>query len=293
VTRLPNVDALATVLERVVAACDVPARLSVDPVSLVRGVLGEENQEVVGLLAACLAFGNVTALRAAAAKVMGRLGPSPVTLLDSPTRAARALEGTGHRMLRADDITRLLVGARAMQRRHGRLGTAFAARLIEHGGLLKPALTAWIDELRDDAGLRADGLRRGPSHILPDPRKGSGCKRLALYLRWMVRRDEGVDLGLWRSVSPEVLLMPVDTHVMRISTCLGLTSCRTASWEAAEQITASLRRIDPLDPVRFDFAVCHLGMSVRCLARKSPDSCAGCPAQPACRHWRLPAAAAR
>jgi uncharacterized protein (TIGR02757 family) len=286
--RPPDLRALRSSISRVVRTCDVDARLRRDPVELVRRVSGDADRELAGLVGACLAFGNVATIRASIEDVLARLGPGVGERLDDVDRARAALAGTGHRMLRDDDITRLLLGARAMQRRHGRLGDAFASRLRQHGGDLRPALIDWTAELREEGGLRADGARRGPAHILPDPGKNSGCKRLMLYLRWMVRRDDGVDLGLWRAVSPSALLIPVDTHILRLARNLGLTSCTAPSWRAAEEITAILRRIDPDDPVRFDFALCHLGMVQGCPSRRTPGVCDGCGVQGVCRHWARP-----
>jgi uncharacterized protein (TIGR02757 family) len=276
--------ALGRVLEQVRANCDVEARLERDPLGLVRAVGNPADQELAGLVAAALAFGNVTSLRASISNVLEHLGPEPGRVLDDADSARRKLAGTGHRMLRADDITRLLVGARAMQRAHASLGARFAW-LLRSRGALRGALVDWTSELRELAGLRPDGRRRGPAHILPDPSKNSGCKRLLLYLRWMVRRDE-VDLGLWHEVSPSVLLIPVDTHIHRLSLNLGLTGCASPSWKAAEEITATLRRLDPTDPVRFDFALCHLGMLRACPSQRDAKACAGCGIQSVCRHWK-------
>lgn len=278
--------AIRQALEKVVAVCDVQARIERDPVGLVRQVRGRDDQELAGLLSASLAFGNVSSLRASIANVIGRLQPSLGAVLDDPASARRKLAGTGHRMVRADDITRLLIGAREMQQAHRSLGARFAALLEEHRGQLRPALAAWTSELRDRAGLEPSALRRGPAHILPDPAKASSCKRLLLFLRWMVRPDDGVDLGLWQQVSPSILLIPVDTHILRLARHLGMTDCPGPSWKAAEEITDVLRRIDPDDPVRFDFALCHMGMLQGCPSRRDEAACAGCGVIGACKYWR-------
>jgi uncharacterized protein (TIGR02757 family) len=119
---------------------------------------------------------------------------------------------------------------------------------------------------------------------LPDARGPGASKRWNLYLRWMVRGPDAVDLGAWRGLVPaSVLVVPLDTHVHRVARCLGLTRRRDASWRTAEEITAALRRIDPDDPVRFDFALCHLGMSGACPARRDPARCAVCPLEGVCR----------
>ena len=101
----------------------------------------------------------------------------------------------------------------------------------------------------------------------------------------MVRPDDGVDLGVWRRVPTSVLLVPVDTHLYKLSRNLGFTKRGTLTWATTEEITAALRRLDPEDPVRFDFPLCHLGMLQRCPSRKDAKRCEGCGIQSVCRHW--------
>ena len=105
--------------------------------------------------------------------------------------------------------------------------------------------------------------RPGVRYFFPRPSTGSACKRLNLFLRWMVRRD-AVDLGVWTGVAPSRLVVPLDTHVIRLGQCLGLTRYRSPGWRMASDITASLRELDPQDPVRFDFSICHVGMMGNC-----------------------------
>jgi hypothetical protein len=147
------------------------------------------------------------------------------------------------------------------------------------GGALRPALARFA------AGLRGGRPSPGMAHLVPDPTAGSACKRLLLYLRWMVRPADGVDLGLW-PLPPSMLIVPLDTHVHRISRNLGLTARRTPSWAAAEEVTAALRQLDPVDPVRYDFALCHLGISRDCPSRLDPIVCARCVLRRACSHGR-------
>jgi uncharacterized protein (TIGR02757 family) len=278
-----QVAALARALEDVQKSCNVQDRLTVDPVGVVRRYDHPETCELVGLLAASLAFGNVKAFRPAIEQVLRRLGPELPRVLEDRSATLRRLAGFQYRMVHGKDIGRLLVGARRVQILHGSLGDAFAEDLSDHASL-RAALVAWTGRVRQHAGFggRSDAGRRGPQHVMSDPSGASGCKRLMLYLRWMVRRDDGVDLGLWERVSPAVLLMPVDTHVHRIARNLGLTSRRGPNWLASEEITAILRRIDPADPVRFDFALCHLGMTGGCPAKPNARTCAGCVARGVC-----------
>jgi uncharacterized protein (TIGR02757 family) len=104
---------------------------------------------------------------------------------------------------------------------------------------------------------RRDGALK---FLVPSPEDGSVCKRLNLFLRWMVRRD-GLDLGLWTEVSPSRLIMPVDTHIGRIAYRLGWIATPSLTWQKAEQITEVLRGFDPEDPTRYDFSLCHESIS--------------------------------
>jgi uncharacterized protein (TIGR02757 family) len=124
--------------------------------------------------------------------------------------------------------------------------------------------------------------------LLPRPADGSACKRPLLFLRWVARPDDGVDLGLWTALDPARLVVPLDTHVHRIGYWIGLTSRRTASWRTALEVTAALRALDPADPTRFDFALAHLGISRDCPGRPEPRACTPCPLRAHCRAWRGP-----
>ena len=124
------------------------------------------------------------------------------------------------------------------------------------------------------------GQARGVAYFFPRPSKGSACKRLNLFLRWMVRTD-AIDLGVWTRVSPSRLVVPLDTHVIRLGRCLRLTHYTSPGWKMAAEITQSLRAIDPQDPVRFDFSLCHVGMMNACgFNRAQRDS--QCPLRGAC-----------
>lgn len=275
--------AVKRALDAVRTRCDVPARRDSDPVSFVHRYPSPEDRELVALAAASIAFGNVTTIRAKCEDLLARLGPSPSRAADRPAEVRRRLRGWKHRVFLGEDVARLLAGARAVQRRHGSLGALFAGEL-QRTGDLREALACWCDELRRAGGLVADARRRGPSHLLPDVRAGSGAKRLLLFLRWMVRPSDGVDLGLW-GVDPAVLLVPVDVHVHKLSRNLGLTRRPTPSWATTVEITRALRRFDPADPVKYDFSLCHLGMLQRCPSRRHAARCEGCPVQPVCVHW--------
>jgi uncharacterized protein (TIGR02757 family) len=286
--RRPKTASLADIgaaLDRVMATCDVPARLAVDPVSVVHRYRRTADRELVGLMASAVAFGNVKAFRAKLEQALARLGPDIADVADDELDVFARLHGWRHRVYAGEDLARLLIGARRVQRAWGSLGRRFAEDL-EREGDLRRALTSFAGAIRQAGGLdrKVRSKRRGASHILADPGGSSGCKRLLLYLRWMVRPADGIDLGLW-DVPTSALLIPVDTHIHKLGRNLGFTRRKVLSWKTTEEITGALRKLDPDDPAKYDFALCHLGMLQRCPSRRDPVRCEGCGVMPVCRHW--------
>ncbi len=274
-------------LDALVASMDVRARRADDPVSLAHRYTDAADVEVAALVASALAFGNVRTIRAKVEVVLDALGPHPAASLRALGRddLARRLDGFVHRVWKADDVASMLDAAGRMQRAAGSLGEAFAALVREEDTRTSDADAAFVEALARFADtLRGPLPSRGLRHLVPDPRAGSACKRLWLWLRWMCRPADGVDFGLW-PVSPARLLIPVDTHVHRIARNLGLTRRTDASLRTAVEITRKLRRFDPADPVRYDFAICHLGVSRACPSRRDEACCGACSLRAACRHW--------
>ncbi|MFO0680850.1 MAG: TIGR02757 family protein [Sandaracinus sp.] len=281
--RLPVAqDELKARLDALVAGTDLRARLDADPLGLVRALPDAREREVGGLVAATLAFGNVVAIRRSIGRVFEALDGAPGRAADAlDERALRErLRGFVHRVYRGEHVARMLARAGELRRQHGTLGAALAARMTSESseGLVE-GLARWSEALR---GPRP---ARGLAHLLPDPTKGSASKRLFLYLRWMIRPDDGIDLGLF-PISPRHLIVPVDTHVHRIAQNLGMTRRKDASLKTAVEITAALRRLDPEDPVRYDFALCHLGVSRECPSRRDEEKCARCVVREVCTRWR-------
>jgi uncharacterized protein (TIGR02757 family) len=284
-------------LDDVRAGCDLTERRNADPVGVVHRFADEKDQEIVALVAASIAFGNVKTIRAKLDDVVRRLGPHPARVADDEFDVFVRMSGWVHRVFRGEDVARLVIGARRIQRAHGSLGLRFAEDL-GRAPPLRDALAAFCDAIRGAGGLplprsRAGAPttprgpeRRGPYHILPDPLGAGGSKRLLLFLRWMIRPADGIDLGLWK-VSPSVLLCPVDTHIHKLARNLGFTRRKDLSWKTAEEITRALAHLDPEDPVKYDFSLCHLGMLQRCPSRKDTRRCEGCGVKPVCRHWAL------
>lgn len=282
---------LKAVLDGFADSFDRTARIGFDPVEAPRRYADPADQEVAGLLAAGLAYGRADLFRPKLFGVLGVMGDSPAAFARDfdPARDGTLLEPFAYRFHLPSDLGALVAGMGAAIRLHGSLGALLAAELKNHGGELRPALSAFSLTLREEGRAIAEphmGAPRALEHLLPDAAKGGACKRLLLYLRWMVRKDD-VDLGAWDGLIPRFALVnPVDTHVMRIARLLGLTRRKDLSWRTAEEITASLRLLDPDDPVRYDFALCHLGMSGACPARRRNDLCLACPLKRECTAGR-------
>ncbi|MDH3200094.1 MAG: TIGR02757 family protein [Myxococcales bacterium] len=273
-------DSIGERLEALLHDCDSGLRRRQDPVDFIHRYDEPVDQEIAGLVASSLAFGNAVTARRSVERVLSALGESPATTIVEADHDEifDRLRGFVHRIYRDEHLAVMLWRAAALVRAHGSLGRAFVGFYEAASGDFRESMARFADALRGDAQTR--NLR----HLVSDPRAGSACKRLLLYARWMVRPADGVDLGLW-PVAPSNLVIPVDTHIHRISRNLGLTDRRTATWATAEEITAALRRYDPDDPVKYDFALCHLGVSRECPSRPDPAKCERCVLQDVCRVW--------
>ena len=260
---------------------------ALDPVQIVRRYTSREDQEVVGFCAAALAFGRVASVLNTVETLTAVMGPEPAAYVRAfdPAAPHPELRAMVHRWTRGVDIVALLWLLRQMIERSGSIERFFVAHDDPGSADIGGALDSFSRRALGLDLARAYGRRvpqrGGVCYFFPRPSAGSGCKRLNLFLRWMVRRD-AVDLGAWPSVSPSRLIVPLDTHVIRLGRCLRLTRYTSPGWPMAAEITASLRAIDPADPVRFDFSLCHVGMMNACgFGRRQGD--AQCPLKGICR----------
>ena len=261
-----------------------------DPVHKVRPFAAPEDREVAGFCAAALAFGRVASVLNSIDTLFGVLGPSPAAYVRAfdPEHPPDALRTMVHRWTRGVDLAALLWMLRQMLEQSGSIERFFADGLADDAVDVGPALDRFSSralalDIRRAYGRRMP-KRPGVCYFFPRPSSGSACKRLNLFLRWMVRRDT-VDLGVWSRVPPAKLIVPLDTHVIRLGRCLGLTRYTSPGWRMAADITASLRELDPADPVRFDFSICHVGMMNACgFGRAQGDS--QCPFRGLCRPRR-------
>lgn len=249
----------------------IESRLARDPLRFARRFSSPDDQEVAAFLGAMLAFGRVELFGAVLERIFEITKEKPTEFV---TRGDfGAIRGLYYRWHPAEDIADLCALA-GRATREGGFEPLFTGRDTTE------RLTVAIDQLRAWSPARASFRR-----FLPSPRDGSAMKRWCLFLRWMVR-VEAPDLGLWRSFSPSSLVIPLDTHVFRISRLLGLVSRATPGWAAAVELTRALARLDAADPLRYDFALAHLGISGECLGRRDERICPACPLSDICQAGR-------
>lgn len=224
-----------------------------DPLEFVYEFDDDSDREVVALLASSLAYGRVAQILASVRKVLGLMGGRPAEFVDSvpPSKLSRSLARFRHRFTRGSEIAAMLRGVGATRRKFGSLNACF---IDGWNGAenVAPGIERMVEEISGAAGTRFPFL-------LPSPSSGSACKRLNLFLRWMVRRDD-VDPGGWHGVPQSALIIPLDTHMHRIGLTLGLTERKQTGMRTALEITDAFKLIVPDDPVRYDFCLTRPGI---------------------------------
>jgi uncharacterized protein (TIGR02757 family) len=254
-------------LERLVRDYDA-RRLDTDPLRFPRRYAHDRDREVAALIAAVLSYGNARTIGASVERALEPFGSRPAAALraSTPRELRMAFRGFRHRWTRGRDMAALVWRVAEALRQHGSLRALFLRGYEPSEPNVGPSLTRFVDALlaydgRPVGAARIEPRGSGIRHLLVRPADRSACKRLNLFLRWVVRADDGLDLGLWPEVSTRGLVIPLDTHSSRVSRALGFTRRATTDWRAAEEVTEALRRYDPDDPVRYDFALCHVSMS--------------------------------
>lgn len=273
---------LKTPLDRLYGEFNYPDSAT-DPIHIVRRFDRADDREIVGFCAAGLAFGRVASVLQSIERLLAVVGPNPAAYVRAfDVRQARDFSGLGHRWIRSVDLVALVGILREMLHRSGSIEQFFSEGYQAGAADVGAAL----DSFSTRAMALAPRQRRsrsspGVCYFFPRPSAGSACKRLNLFLRWMVRQD-ALDLGVWTSIPPSALVVPLDTHVIRVGRCLGLTRYTSPGWAMAREITDSLRALDPHDPVKYDFSICHLGMMNACGFNR-PQADSQCPLRGACR----------
>jgi uncharacterized protein (TIGR02757 family) len=259
-----------------------------DPLEFVVRYTDPRDREIAAFVAACFTIGRVDLVRKSVRILLDVMDSSPLRFLmeSGPDRLKKHFRGFVYRFFDGDDVAVLLFWIKQILELHGSVEHFFLEGYHEDDPDIGPALSRFVSRIiRLETQPIVSSLppRSGLKAYLSDPETGSGCKRLNLFLRWMVRR-EIPDLGIWTSVSPAKLVIPLDTHVIRLGKKLGLTRRATPDWKMALEITESLRRLEPLDPVKYDFVLCHAGMMNPC--PREGEGCGKCEVLSCCSEGR-------
>jgi uncharacterized protein (TIGR02757 family) len=264
--------------------------LSNDPVQFVHRYDNPRDREIAGLIASVFAYGNVKSVLRTVDSALSYLGPAPAQTIASfdIRRDSRRLRGFYHRFNTSRDLGVLFWIIRRTLEEYGSLEAAFTSALSSNHNDVTQALESFCAILlgfgHEELYPRGELKKRiGVRFFFPRPSEGSACKRMNLYLRWMVRPEDGIDCGVWKGVATRQLVIPLDTHIARISSYIGLTALRSPGWSMALDITNSLRTLHPEDPLRYDFALCHLGIAGDCPRKRNLEKCARCPIVAICR----------
>lgn len=268
-------------LEALVEHVDAATHRQNDPVSLVWSYELDADRELAALVAASVAYGRVALVRDAGSRIMAPLGPCPMeTLLHLEQEELQEIYATYvYRMTRGEDVVDMLWGIRAMVTQHGSLREGY---LAQTGDTHLERASGWIQELRAGRARADEECVRGFKYLLTDPGGGSTAKRMHLFFRWMGRGPDELDPGLWEELDPADLIMPLDTHTSRLCRYLGLCTRKATDLKTAIEVTQNLKLLDPDDPLRFDFPLCHLGISGGCIHKRSEAHCPQCPLDGIC-----------
>ncbi len=243
--------ALKAYLDELADRFNAPQFIDNDPVSIPHEFTQRQDIEIAGLFAAVLAWGQRVTIIRKCRELMERMDRAPYAFVRHHSESdLKRLKGFRHRTFNDTDLLYFVAFLHWYYSRHDTLETAFEGESIAAG-------LARFHEMFFSLEACPSRTRK---HI-STPVKKSTCKRLNMYLRWMVRRDDrGVDFGLWRSISPASLICPCDVHVDRVARKLGLIKRKQTDWQTALELTDRLKRFDPEDPVRYDFALFGLGV---------------------------------
>ncbi|MBF0565962.1 MAG: TIGR02757 family protein [Nitrospirae bacterium] len=272
---------LKTLLDGFYADYDFSLRIPNDPIEFPHRYCDPQDVETAAFIAASFAYGKVTLFKPVIDGILGAMGLHPAAFLHKfdVERDGALFDGLSYRFNKSDDIKAFLLTLHAVLAEKGSLKSAFVGHFDGEVSNMIAGFMAYAGTVDVSAvygkNLHPEGLRQ----LFTSPEKGSACKRVNMFLRWMVRND-APDFGLWPEVPRSALIIPLDTHIARICRCLGLTKRKSNDWKTAIEITEGLKVLDPDDPLKYDFALCHHGISGACKASPETGLCADCAINP-------------
>ncbi len=247
-------NSLKALLNNKVDVYNQPYFISHDPISIPHLFSKKQDIEIAGFFAAIFSWGNRTTIIRKSKELMQLMDMKPHQFcLHHGPDDLKKLTSFRHRTFTTTDLLYFIEFFKQHYQKHNSLEPAF----LQHGNSMEEMLAGFHHYFfsLDDAPSRTK------KHV-PTPERGSSCKRLNMFLRWMVRKDDkGVDFGIWKKISPAQLICPLDLHVARVAKRLGMLQRKQADWLAAEELTACLRTFDKSDPVKYDFALFGMGIN--------------------------------
>ncbi len=263
-------------------------RILHDPIEFPHKYKNPEDIEVSGFIASCLAYGRVELFKPVVEKILSLMGEHPYSFLMDFDVGKQGQRFTfKYRFNESRDILCLLFIIHELLKKYSSVEAAFKSYYAPDDpdtgkGII--GLVADVMSINTSVIYGRDSRPHGMTHFFPTPAKGSACKRMNLFLRWMVR-DRDIDFGIWKGIPKNKLVIPLDTHIARISRCLGLTRRTSTDWKAAVEITEALKKFDPEDPLKYDFALCHHGISGICgSGTRHQDASASTKERDMCKH---------
>jgi uncharacterized protein (TIGR02757 family) len=235
------------------------SKLEPDPLQFPNLFKNEKDIEVMAFIASVFAYGNVKQIVNTLNRFLAIANNQPYRFIQNFSINKTPSKNFIHRFYSTEDILHLFQLLNMVYNELGSLKKLFLSGYQDTDSNTKNAITNFSNHFLQVAQNEFGALSRGLKFMFPLPEKGSACKRMNLFLRWMVRKDE-LDFGLWSEIPTSKLIIPVDTHIARLCKELKLTTGKNVSWKMAEEITNNLKKFDPDDPVKYDFAICHIGM---------------------------------
>lgn len=236
--------------------------ISTDPLSVVHRFKSTIDLEVVALFSALLSYGRVQLIIKAIEEILLICDNQPhnYALSTSYEQKLEHFASFKYRFNPGTDIAMLLEVYRTIVTKHGSINTFLQAIVDDGNSEFSQTLHCFSTTIKEMAQEIDPTVTKSFMTLFPTPQKGSACKRLCMLFRWMVREDDGIDLNQWNALSPSQLVIPLDTHIASVSTELGLTKRKSPDWKCAVEITRELRKLDKTDPIKYDFALCRVGM---------------------------------
>ncbi len=271
---------LKKTLDRFYRTYNFTERLKYDPIEFPHRYSHPDDIEIAGFIASCFAYGKVELFKPVIDQVLNPGGKHPAEFFMnfSLKKDARYLKGISYRFNKGKDILCTVYILTKILKRWKSLKNLFYHYYKSEHEDIGYAFGGFVDYFHNINTSPVYGRNIKPYGLIqlfPSSHKGSACKRMNLFLRWMVRTRD-IDLGIWNEIPPSKLIIPLDTHIARISRCIGLTKRTTSNWKTAKEITKALKKFDSRDPLKYDFALCHQGISGLCKSEKSRAACLSC-----------------